>query len=472
MTAAATTPADPDLVGVSAPGAEGRTPWRMTPRRSSSAGRAPAVAGYAVACGAAAHGARAARRPGDRRPRTAIDAAQAFVDGAERTKALRDSAWAAHRAAQEARDAGQAARATLRAAGRGRCGFLHPLAAATQVRPAHQQRRLTRCDAGPVTQPSPESTFIPVLVQGLAVAERAGQVHEAEQDVGVPLVADLHPWAADEPGQRPSTTYRWRPSRRWTRCRAWRSSGVIRAGGARRPRGQSNPCPGGAWWAADAADRRVVLGPGRRGHRCGSAAVAEWPGPAAGAGWPATIHGCLEPTGAFPSGRPTDVPCWPPSTPGCCATPGGRPARMHCDTPRRRRRADATTTAVVTGDLGRAGSRRRRPGIGWADAGDQPVDQPSNCRTAPTGRTTSTPAPITRPTRPPRASWPRWRGPAAPARCSPRDGGRHRDLPVPAAGRPRPGLPGPLLGVRKWLAEFALTWGWTWSSSTPATTTR
>jgi hypothetical protein len=44
-------------------------------------------------------------------------------------------------------------------------------------------------------------------------AERAGQVHEAEQDVGVPLVADLHPWAADEPGQRPSTTYRWRPSR-------------------------------------------------------------------------------------------------------------------------------------------------------------------------------------------------------------------------------------------------------------------
>ena len=50
-------------------------------------------------------------------------------------------------------------------------------------------------------------------VQGLVAAERAGQVHESEQDVGVPLVADLHPWAADEPGQRPSTTYRWRPSR-------------------------------------------------------------------------------------------------------------------------------------------------------------------------------------------------------------------------------------------------------------------
>ena len=40
----------------------------------------------------------------DRRPRAAIDAAQAFADGGERSKALRDSAWAAHRAAQETRD--------------------------------------------------------------------------------------------------------------------------------------------------------------------------------------------------------------------------------------------------------------------------------------------------------------------------------------------------------------------------------
>jgi hypothetical protein len=74
-----------------------------------------AVAGYAVACARPALAIFERERPGDRRPRAAIDAAQAFVDGAERTKALRDSAWAAHRAAQEARDAGQAARATLRA---------------------------------------------------------------------------------------------------------------------------------------------------------------------------------------------------------------------------------------------------------------------------------------------------------------------------------------------------------------------
>ena len=74
-------------------------------------------------------------RPDDRRPRTAIDAAQAFADGGERTKALRESAWAAHRAAQETRDAGQAAASDVaRAAGHAvGAAFLHPLAKATQV---------------------------------------------------------------------------------------------------------------------------------------------------------------------------------------------------------------------------------------------------------------------------------------------------------------------------------------------------
>jgi hypothetical protein len=75
-------------------------------------------------------------RPGDGRPRAAIEAAQAFADGAERTQALRDSALAAHRAAQEARDAGQAAASdAARAAGNAAgAAFLHPLARATQVR--------------------------------------------------------------------------------------------------------------------------------------------------------------------------------------------------------------------------------------------------------------------------------------------------------------------------------------------------
>lgn len=94
------------------------------------------VAGYAVACARRALEIFERERPDDRRPRAAIDAAQAFVDGAERTKALRDSAWAAHRAAQETRDAGQAAASdAARAAGNAAgAAFLHPLPRATQVK--------------------------------------------------------------------------------------------------------------------------------------------------------------------------------------------------------------------------------------------------------------------------------------------------------------------------------------------------
>lgn len=95
-----------------------------------------AVTGYAVACARPALAIFERARPGDLRPRVALDAARAFAEGAERTKGIRDAAWAAQRAAQEARDAGQtaageAARAALAAAG---AAFLHPLANATQVK--------------------------------------------------------------------------------------------------------------------------------------------------------------------------------------------------------------------------------------------------------------------------------------------------------------------------------------------------
>ena len=93
-------------------------------------------------------------QPDVHRPRATIDVAQAFAAGADRTKALRDAAWAAHRAAQETRDAGQpaasaAARAAADAAG---AAYLHPLAKATQVRhvlgsAAHAARAL-ELDAG------------------------------------------------------------------------------------------------------------------------------------------------------------------------------------------------------------------------------------------------------------------------------------------------------------------------------------
>ncbi|MGA6161546.1 putative immunity protein [Amycolatopsis magusensis] len=93
------------------------------------------VTGYAVACAVPALAIFERARPEDGRPRTAIDAARAFAEGAKRSKSIRDSAWAAQRAYQETRDAGQpaaseAARAALAAAG---AAFLHPLAKATQV---------------------------------------------------------------------------------------------------------------------------------------------------------------------------------------------------------------------------------------------------------------------------------------------------------------------------------------------------
>ncbi|MCT2581699.1 putative immunity protein [Actinophytocola gossypii] len=93
------------------------------------------VTRYAVACAAPALPIFEHARPGDPRPRTAVDAARAFAGGARRTKAIRDGAWAAQRAYQDTRDAGQAAasdaaRAAVAAAS---AAFLHPLANATQV---------------------------------------------------------------------------------------------------------------------------------------------------------------------------------------------------------------------------------------------------------------------------------------------------------------------------------------------------
>ncbi len=84
------------------------------------------VASYAVACARPALAIFERDRPDDQRPRAAVDAAQAFADGGERTKALRDSAWAAHRAAQKARDAGQAAASDAARAPSGGCGVPPP----------------------------------------------------------------------------------------------------------------------------------------------------------------------------------------------------------------------------------------------------------------------------------------------------------------------------------------------------------
>jgi hypothetical protein len=71
--------------------------------------------------------------PGDPRPRDAVDAARTFARGGDRGKALRDTAWAAMRAARDADTpaAGDAARAAMAAAG---AAYLHPLADPHQVK--------------------------------------------------------------------------------------------------------------------------------------------------------------------------------------------------------------------------------------------------------------------------------------------------------------------------------------------------
>jgi hypothetical protein len=71
--------------------------------------------------------------PADSRPRDAIDAAWTFARGGKRGKTLRDTAWAALRAAREAGTpaAGDAARAAMSAAS---AAYLHPLADAHQVK--------------------------------------------------------------------------------------------------------------------------------------------------------------------------------------------------------------------------------------------------------------------------------------------------------------------------------------------------
>jgi len=91
------------------------------------------VTRFAAACAASVLDIFELARPGDGRPRAAVEAACAFAAGEKRGAVLRDTAWAALRAAGEAgtTSAGEAARAAMSAAG---AAYLHPLAKATQVR--------------------------------------------------------------------------------------------------------------------------------------------------------------------------------------------------------------------------------------------------------------------------------------------------------------------------------------------------
>jgi hypothetical protein len=91
------------------------------------------VAGYAAQSAQGALEIFERAHPADWRPRDALDAAWTFARGGKRGKTLRDTAWAARKAARDADTAaaGDAARAAMCAAS---AAYLHPLADAHQVK--------------------------------------------------------------------------------------------------------------------------------------------------------------------------------------------------------------------------------------------------------------------------------------------------------------------------------------------------
>ncbi|MEV5485116.1 MULTISPECIES: putative immunity protein [Streptomyces] len=91
------------------------------------------VTAFAAACAEVVLEIFEADQPDDSRPRDALGAAWEFARGGERGKALRDTAWAALKAAKSTDTAAarEAALAAMSAAG---AAYLHPLAKATQVK--------------------------------------------------------------------------------------------------------------------------------------------------------------------------------------------------------------------------------------------------------------------------------------------------------------------------------------------------
>lgn len=93
------------------------------------------ITAYAVACAEPTLAIFERDCADDPRPRDALDQAREFTSGGNRTKALRVTALAAHRAARAAHEMGREAAAdAARAAGHAAASaYLHPLAKATQV---------------------------------------------------------------------------------------------------------------------------------------------------------------------------------------------------------------------------------------------------------------------------------------------------------------------------------------------------
>ncbi|MBF6329888.1 putative immunity protein [Nocardia transvalensis] len=92
------------------------------------------IAGYAVACAEPASAIFERDCPDDPRARAVLDEVRRFAAGGRRTKAIRVTAFDAHRAARAAEERGyEAAADAARAAGHaGGAAYLHPLAKAHQ----------------------------------------------------------------------------------------------------------------------------------------------------------------------------------------------------------------------------------------------------------------------------------------------------------------------------------------------------
>ncbi len=143
------------------------------------------VTAFAAGCAETVLAIFEADRPDDTRPRDAIDAAWAFARGGARGKALRDTAFAALKAAKDVdtEAAGEAARAAMSAAG---AAYLHPLAKATQVKhilgaAAYAIRAVELVDgAAPVEQAVRRATpgVVHVLKRYPAAAGGGGRVGE------------------------------------------------------------------------------------------------------------------------------------------------------------------------------------------------------------------------------------------------------------------------------------------------------
>ncbi len=93
------------------------------------------VVAYAIACAEPTLAIFERDCPNDPRPRAVLDEVRKFAAGGNRTKAIRTTAFDAHRAARTAADqnleaAANAARAAAHAGG---AAYLHPLATATQA---------------------------------------------------------------------------------------------------------------------------------------------------------------------------------------------------------------------------------------------------------------------------------------------------------------------------------------------------